>query len=695
MKLRVELLAGAAVLVGAMALPAYAADSDQIETVVVSGMRASLENAMNIKKNSASIVDSIVSEDIGKFPDLNVTEALQHITGVQVTRDLGEGSSGVAIRGLQQVETTLNGQEIMTAGASRTLNLQDLPAELVSGVDVYKTPTANMLEGGMGGLIDIRTARPFDYTGMQLRGELRFDYSDLAGAVKPQASALFSDRWNTSIGEIGFLANVSFQKRAFHQAYDSSNSPGWNNYGIPGTTLAATTGFFNPIQDGHRDRFGLNGSVQWRPTSNLDFYFDANFMKFSTYQNQYVYSFTLPGVAAVAATQTTAAQPAIDQFSYSVPGTFSVFPGTVDPMKGTYAATTNPMTPFLLGTQGVSRDSTDMTQNYVLGGNYNSGKLTASGSIQYIRGRSNLFYTSLGTSTQFQTMSFDNSQAVPSFTFTGLHLADLNSYYFGKAATIPNPLYPSVNPQWGQLAYNENEYYSTQLASKADAQYEANWGVLKEIDAGMRYVVRDNSFLPIRYTGITNGLLPASSFSDLMTQYSRTGFGGAISGYYLPSTFWAADPNALRANLSNVRAVMGLTNTPAVDPKSVYQQSERVTSGYLQAKLEADVLVPITGTLGLRVMNSNDSVPGAQSISGVVSPIDFHTNRTDLLPSVNITAHLTDDFKLRFGYNKTLNLPAFSALAPGLTLVPGNHTGNGGNPYLKPMQATSYDVSME
>lgn len=697
MKLRAELLVGVAILASAVAsVPTYAQDSQTMETVVVSGMRASLETAMNLKKNSTAIVDSIVAEDIGKFPDLNVTDALQHITGVQVTRDLGEGGSAIAIRGLQQIQTTLNGQEVMTAGGGRTLNLQDLPAELVSGLDVYKTPTSNMLEGGLGGLVDVRTARPFDYSGMKLSTDVRFAYADLAGAVTPQASALFSDRFETSIGEVGFLLNASFQKRAFHQANDTANTPSYNTYGIPGSTLNATTGFYNPIIDGHRDRFGLNGSVQWRPTSNLDFYADANFLKFSTYQNQYVYYFTLPGSSSTGST----ANPVVNQFSWAVPGSFSVFPGTLDPMKGAYTTTSPAAFPFLFQTQGVSRDTTDMTQNYVVGGNYNSGKLTASGNVQYVRGRSNLFYTSLGTGAQFTSMTFDNSTSIPSFSFSGGKFADLSSYYFGKAAAAPDPVYSKVNPTWGSLAYNENEYYATQLASKLDAQYEANWGPIKEIDAGVRYVVRDNSFLPIRYSATPTGVISATNIPDLMTQYSRTGFNGTISGYVLPTTFWAADPKALRANLTNVRNVMGLTSVPAVDPKSVYSQSERVTSGYLQAKLETELLVPITGTVGGRIMNVNTAILGYRSnlVNGVVNGVtalNAHTTRTNFLPAANFTAHLSDDVKLRAAFSKTLNLPSFSSMAPGLTLVPGNNTGSGGNPDLKPMQATSYDVSLE
>lgn len=656
MRVKVQLLAGvAAMACVAASCPAYAADDEVMETVVVSGMRASLESAMNIKKNSASIVDSIVAEDIGKFPDLNVTESLQHITGIQITRDLGEGGD-IAIRGLKQVQTTLNGQEIMTAGGGRTLNFQDVPAELVSGIDVYKTPLASQLEGGLGGLVDIRTARPFDFGETQLRADVRFAYADLADAVKPQASAMYSDRWQTSIGEVGVLLNVSFQERAFHQSYDSAGSPAWNTYAISGTSIATSSGFWNPTIDGHRDRFGVNASLQWRPVTDLDIYFDANFLKFSTYQNQYTYY-------------------AYPSFANSVAGTFTVFPGTTDLATGTYTGSMS------MGTYGTARDNTDMTQNYVLGANWSHGKLNVHSNVQYVRGRSNLFYTAVGATTPFTTLREDMTTTVPSYSFSGGNFTSLSAY--------------TVNG----FAYNENEYYATQMAAKLDAEYQADWGPIKEIDAGVRYAVHDNNFVPIRFVGsftAKNG----ADVQNMMVQYHNTGFSGVLSGYSLPNDIWTANPNFLRANLSGIKNMLGNTNDPYVDAKSPYTQSERITSAYAQAKIDTELLVPITGVIGGRVMNTNTSILGYKSniVNGVVSgyvAYNPHSNRTDFLPSVNFTAHLSDDLKLRAAFSKTLNLPSFSSLAPGLTLVPGNNSGSGGNPELKPMQATSYDVSLE
>ena len=128
---------------------AQTTDADQpVQQVVVSGMRASLEKAQDIKRRADQVVDSIVADDIGKLPDANVAEALQRITGVQISRSRGEGDQ-VQIRGLSQTQTLFNGRSIFTAGKERGLSLQDVPAELLGGADVYKTPTADQIAYAM------------------------------------------------------------------------------------------------------------------------------------------------------------------------------------------------------------------------------------------------------------------------------------------------------------------------------------------------------------------------------------------------------------------------------------------------------------------------------------------------------------------------------------------------------------------
>ncbi|WP_157840468.1 TonB-dependent receptor plug domain-containing protein [Sphingomonas sp. Ant20] len=185
------------------------ADAD----IVVTGVRASLRSAQARKRNASQIIDSIVAEDIGKLPDNNVSEALQRISGIQIERNQGEGSR-IAIRGLTQVRTELNGRDYFTAGDGRTISLEDIPSELLAGIDVYKNPAADVIEGGLGGTVNLRTRMPFDFSKPTISGSARVTHHDLADKTKTSFSGLITDTYQTGLGEIGFLLNGSLQRGA-------------------------------------------------------------------------------------------------------------------------------------------------------------------------------------------------------------------------------------------------------------------------------------------------------------------------------------------------------------------------------------------------------------------------------------------------------------------------------------------------
>jgi len=167
------------------------ADSVQLDPVVVTGARGSAGSAQERKRVNDGIVDSVVASDIHKLPDLSVSEAVQRVTGVQIVRDRGEGSA-VSVRGLTQVETTLNGREVFTAGSGRTLDFADISADMVTGIDVHKTSSADRIEGGLGGTIDLRTRRPFDFAGDATVLSARSIRGDLVDRNAEQFSALLS-----------------------------------------------------------------------------------------------------------------------------------------------------------------------------------------------------------------------------------------------------------------------------------------------------------------------------------------------------------------------------------------------------------------------------------------------------------------------------------------------------------------------
>lgn len=204
-----------AMCVMAMAAPAFAQDAI-VEEVVVTGMRQSLQNAQEIKRNASTFVDSVSASDIGALPDRSVLEALQRVPGVSIERfaavddpdHMSAEGSGAVIRGMTATRSEFNGRDSFTANSGRGLSFQDVSPEMMAGVDVYKNQTADMIEGGIGGTVSLRTRKPFDQDGMMTAFSAEATYGDLSEETKPTFSGLFSNRWDTSAGEFGFLINA-------------------------------------------------------------------------------------------------------------------------------------------------------------------------------------------------------------------------------------------------------------------------------------------------------------------------------------------------------------------------------------------------------------------------------------------------------------------------------------------------------
>ena len=190
---------------GSLATGAWAqaaAPQDTVDEVVVTGFRSSLQKSLGLKKDAIVVRDSIVAEDIGKFPEANVAEALQRIPGVYLSRD-GASNEGqrISIRGLgsDYNVTTINGAPVRTTsssnvgGSSRDFNYDVFASELFGRVDFYKTPLAELEEGGIGGVVDLQTPRPFDSPGRHIRYQVVGSYNDKSKHLDPAGFALFSN----------------------------------------------------------------------------------------------------------------------------------------------------------------------------------------------------------------------------------------------------------------------------------------------------------------------------------------------------------------------------------------------------------------------------------------------------------------------------------------------------------------------
>jgi TonB-dependent receptor len=186
---------------------------EQPQVVTIMGTRHSVISAIEHKKSAATVADSIAAEDIGRFPDKNIGEALSRITGVQITTDFGEGNQ-VSIRGVQpdlnRIE--INGMTLLATGeaGTRAPDLRELPSELIKSVDVIKGTTADMTEGGLGGTVVIRTNRPLDFKNFTLAANAAAERNSLRGGTQPRASLLIADRFLE--GRLGLMANMVYDK---------------------------------------------------------------------------------------------------------------------------------------------------------------------------------------------------------------------------------------------------------------------------------------------------------------------------------------------------------------------------------------------------------------------------------------------------------------------------------------------------
>jgi TonB-dependent receptor len=255
--------------------------------IVVTGIRASLANAQNIKRNSDTVVDAITASDIGALPDRSVTEALQRVPGVSISRFAGSNDpdhfsvegSGVVVRGLNFVRSEFNGRDTFSAGVGgQSINFSDVPAELLGSVEVYKNTTAEMIEGGLAGTVNLNTRVPFDKKGLQIGFDAEANYGDMRKKWTPVGSFLISNTWDTGIGRVGLLADISYSRLKSRsdglqvtnfQTRDGTITAGSNGSGaVCRNALPSNTdvqGF--PVGCGVTGAPGANGFADLRPLS--------------------------------------------------------------------------------------------------------------------------------------------------------------------------------------------------------------------------------------------------------------------------------------------------------------------------------------------------------------------------------------------------------------------------------------------
>jgi iron complex outermembrane receptor protein len=262
--------------------------------IIVTGQRRALQSAAQVKRNADTVVDSITATDIGAFPDKSVAEALQRVPGITVNRfaatsDTAHFSaepSGVIVRGLPQVRSEFNGRDTFSANSSRGLSWGDITPELMARVDVYKNQTAELIEGGIAGSIDLRTRVPFDATGQLIQIGANMNYNDLSKKWTPDANVFYSNRWNTEAGEFGIMGHVAYSRivTASQGIQYGRTAIIDNGFGPDGPETAYVPYSVNFLDNEYdRRRTGIAAAAQWR-SPNRDLLATLQFNR-STYKN--------------------------------------------------------------------------------------------------------------------------------------------------------------------------------------------------------------------------------------------------------------------------------------------------------------------------------------------------------------------------------------------------------------------------
>ena len=751
--LRQGLVAGASGLAIAMTLGVATAsaqtapqddETTQVDEIVVTGFRGSLNAALSIKRNEAGVVDSIVAEDIADFPDLNLAESVQRIPGVSIDRDAGEGRS-LTVRGLSSdfTRTRINGMEAQaTTGGSdssgganrgRGFDFNVFAAELFNSIKVRKTAAAETEEGSLGATVDLQTARPFDREGFQMAASIQGGWNDLSETTDPRGAFLISN--TTDDGMFGALVSVAYSQRdTLEEGFSSvrwapavgTNSSGGfcSPVGVtpqnPGNSTAngssaancatgvarlpntaANVAAYNTANQPtvfiprlprygrlthSQERLGVTGSLQFRPAESTLFTVDLLYSKLdSTRQEDFLESLSFSRNAAAGGQTEISVRDAVVENNALVYGLFD----NVD----------------VRSEQRFDELTTEFTQVSFTAEHDFSDRLRG----RFYAGRAESEYVNPIQTTV--TIDRNNTQGM-SWDFRGNPNTPVINYGFD----VTNPANWSWRPSTASQPRSEIRIrpngVDTQFNTvQADLTFDAtDWLTIK---TGINYKTFTSDSYEFRRTDETVvPVLPAGTTMASITSL-LTGYGNGLTPAGV-NTSWV---------VPNLTAIAGLFNIYCNCDTGVAGGDFRLTSitngnarggnrrieeenlaAYIQADFEVDAFgMPLRGNLGVRQVNTVLNANGFSSIAGG-TPVSGTNEYDDTLPSLNLALEVTDDIIVRFGAAKVMARPQIgNALAGTNYLVPTtslaatgpNFTASIGNVNLEPFRATTYDMGIE
>jgi iron complex outermembrane receptor protein len=672
MTVRKRALSGAGLTAIAMLLGPGAAwaqdaapqEATEIDEVVVTGIRGSLADAIEVKRRSPLVIEAISSEDIGQLPNVTIAEELVRLPGINGTRDRGNQSQA-AIRGLgpRLVLGLVNGREVASSEPDRNVRWEIYPSEVVSGVEVYKSQSADLIAGGVAGTINIRTVRPLDYRGAAIAASAGAVYYE-AGADLPdydplgyRASASFTSRLSDTLG-----VNIGVSRQEQRNGFASFQGWGYNDAatgGQPGDIdsdgdLDATPwGFQTEVKRLVEDRTGVNGALQWRPSDDFELNFDILYSDIGIGEDQNQAWYGRNGATGNWANSSA--------WAYNDPGaSYTIIDGTV------VAATL----PFVSVTNVIARYEEDKTLFVTgLNGRLNRGDWTLTGDLSYSKAERENLWRAVFTEVYPNWLSFDTRNGRDPSVFTSTDPSD-----------------PSIQtlPSWVPGQADGGRLEDELLAGRFDADRWLGDTGLTRLSFGARVSDRSKGYRQTQWFqapiigALPAGLLSSFTVSDFTAPPLLNGDFGALAqaaygGFVEPAS----------------SEVLG----------SRWDVEERVAEAYVKLDFAGSWGdTPFTGNAGVRVVGTETTSEGYESVNGgPLTPVSLDNDYVEVLPSVNLTFELAEDKLLRLGAARTIARPPLDELRAGRTLwnTSPPPTGSAGNPTLDPFRATQFDISYE
>ncbi|HJV42705.1 TonB-dependent receptor [Caulobacter sp.] len=646
----------------AAATPA-AEPADSVDAVIITSYGKSLQAAAQLKRSAEYGLDAVNAEDIGKFPTRNAAEALQLVTGVTIDRQRGAGLY-VSVRGLgpQFQYTELNGRSIAVndlienGGAKgRQFRFEVLPAELISQIEVVKSPTADMDEGALGGNINIKTFKPFDL-GKKAAFSVRETYNDVRKKADPSVSGLGS--WTNADNTLGILASGMYDER--HVRNDRLYQVGWN---LDRFKSVLGTGFYTPsrtrptIETEHRKLYSGAVSGQWKPNGDFQTDVDVLVTRLDVDYDEFGLD--------IYPDDSTFATPQFVAGSQKVVGD-TVVGATINNVRWMASRETS-LNRHDLAVFGIKQAWTP-------------GAWSFNAEYGYSRARS---YHPDGKATTrdriafFAPLTYDFSRgytAIPQLTTTVDYTNPAN--FVGQAFDYTWKDSRDTDETFRLDGSRVFSGWFTKLAFGAE-QHNLNRTYLRR-----DWVLNDILNVPLTTLG--------SSF------YQTMPYSGFLSDFpgATPRTWVTPTSDAYYNKLYT--ATVAAQPWSAADLRNSFIVDQKIHSAYVRGDFKFDVgALPVSGNVGVRYAETKQLASGTLTSGSTPVPVGYLKEYKNWLPSLNVKVELRDDLIARFAASRVVNRPNVTDSAPRISVSRDSPTASGGNPDLDPFLADQYDVSLE